>query len=529
MFKSNILGAENKKWQWTPERVYMSYRIFLAAALLLIYKVNTGSDMGRTYPELFEYAAFTYLAISILSAIFSPALMRLMPRWSPLIPVIVDILFLTTFIHASGGLGNNLGVLMMVSVAAANILLPGRVGIFVAALATISVLFEQFWFGLQQTVQNPFHLTEPALLGVSFFAIAVITRQIVQRLDRSEALSEQRQQALIQLEALNKQIVQRMRTGIMVIDDAFIILLANPSAQALFPDTANLVKYKLPESLRQLYYGWRMNPTMQRPSIQFSPTGPTVLVRFASLHAEQSNLTLVFLEDHRQLAHEAQQMKLNSLGRMSATIAHEIRNPLSAINHAADLLADGQTEPEDVRLLEIIHSHVKRVNQIVDDVLGLSRRPSNASLRFPLKDAISRLQSSLTSNGFPDIKPIAELAKKDIEIRFDPDQLDQVLFNLASNAFRHGGNEIEVTLSAGIDSHTDLPWLRIRDNGVGVDPEEQKNLFEPFYTTSKQGTGLGLFVCRELCEGNQARLEYEPHEDGAGFIITFSHPDRVFQ
>lgn len=514
---------------WTPERVYTAYRIFLAASILPIYHFNPGSDLGSFYPDLFEAAALLYLALTCLSAILQSIYRSGTRTWSPLAPVIVDILFLTTFIHASGGLGNNLGVLMMVTIAAANILLPGRIGLFVAALATLSVMFEQLWFGLQQSRQNPFHLTEPALLGVAFFVAAIITRQIVDRLATSEALSAQQARALKQLEALNKQIVHRMRTGIIVIDARFTILLSNPSAEALIPSISGLTGTHLPEEMRELYYKWRLNPTMQRPSIQFTPTGPTVLIRFASLDVDYGQLILIFLEDHRQLAHEAQQMKLNSLGRMSATIAHEIRNPLSAINHAAGLLADGEDDPANRRLIEIILNHVSRVNGIIDDVLNLSRRPANTAQRFALKDAIDRLLGDLAAAGEDTSRIVVETEATDIDIRFDPDQLNQVLVNLVANAFRHGGEDVIVTLSYGVDTRTELPWLRISDNGKGVSREAEANLFEPFHTTSRQGTGLGLFVCRELCEGNQARLAYEAQEQGAQFIITFSHPDRVFQ
>lgn len=515
--------------RWTPERVYASYRLFLAASILPIYHYNTGSGLGTTYPDLFEAAAIGYLIVTFLSIIIQALFRRLSRPWSPLVSSVVDIFFLTTFIHASGGLGNNLGVLMMVAIAAANILLPGRVGLFVAALASLSLLFEQLWFGLQQSRQNPFQLTEPALLGVAFFVVAIITRQIVDRLASSEALSARQAKALLQLEALNRQIVRRMRTGILIIDNRFRILLANPSAESLIPhDQQELTGTLLPERVRELYYSWRVNPTMQRPSVKFTPTGPTVLIRFATLDADAGELTIIFLEDHRQLAHEAQQMKLNSLGRMSATIAHEIRNPLSAINHAAGLLSDND-DPSNRRLIEIIMSHVTRVNNIIDDVLNLSRRPANAAHRLRLDDAITRLQADLAAAGESTGNIVVQPPDRPVEVRFDPDQLNQVLINLVSNAFRHGGSGVTVTISYGIDQRTELPWMLISDNGGGIDEEAEQHLFEPFHTTSRQGTGLGLFVCRELCEGNQARLDYEARDEGAHFVITFAHPDRVFQ
>src|SRR5690606_7452112 len=178
------------------------------------------------------------------------------------------------------------------------------------------------------------------------------------------------------------------------------------------------------------------------------------------------------------------------LGRMSATIAHEIRNPLSAINHAAGLLSD-DGDAGNRRLTEIIMSHVSRVNNIIDDVLNLSRRPANAAQRFRLSDALTRLRADLEPTGMGAGSVILLPSDDSVEVRFAPDQLNQVLINLVSNAFRHGGSGVTVTISYGIDPHTELPWMQISDNGAGIDKEAEAHLFEPFHTTSRQGTGLG--------------------------------------
>lgn len=516
---------------WTPERVYAAYRIFLAAALLVLFMVTLPAPVvGQADPSLYFIAALCFLALTIISTLLIRPLARRFPHWAPMPPIVIDVVLLTLLLHASGGVRSNLGVLLMVTVAAANILLPGRGGLFVAALATLAIMFEQFWFSVQEAKTNPLHLTEPALLGVSFFATAIIIRLIAQRLATSEALAQTQQQAIERLEALNNKIVQRMRTGVLVLDERLNVVLANPSAEQFFTTAHSLTTGSpAPPRLRELYYHWRANPQQHRPSMQLSATGPSVLVRFAPLDVAPYRLTLVFLEDERQLVQQAQQLKLSSLGRMSATIAHEIRNPLSAINHAADLLADVERSGEDSRLVEIIRAHVLRVNRIIDDVLSLSRRPDSVAQRLPLRDLLKDLKQSLVDRDMDVDRIHIDESAPNIEVRFDPAQLEQVLLNLISNARLYGGEETEIWLSLGIDPAFNLPWLRVQDTGPGISGQVEANLFEPFFTTSREGTGLGLFICRELCEANQARIDFEPSETGACFVITFAHPDRVFQ
>lgn len=515
---------------WTPARVYDTYRALLAFSLVAIFLFTWPQPLiGQSNPELYLGTAITYLIITILSAVLRKRINTLLRNWTPLLPFFADVLFVTTLIHASGGIESNLGILLVVSVAAASIIVIGRGGLFIAALATISIMFEQFWFSLQVRGGNPFQLTEPALLGVAFFVTSVIIQQISIRLAHSEEVAEQRRQAIHQLEAINKQIIARMRTGIIVLDPQFQVLLSNPAADLLFDAAEPLAGNAAPTPLKGLYHLWQMNPTQHRPSAQFTATGPKVLVRFADLHPHPEPLTLLFLEDQRHLAQEAQQLKLSSLGRLSATIAHEIRNPLSAINHAAGLLAESEQNKEDTRLLEIIQSHVSRVNKIIDDVLNLSRRQAASAQRFPLQQSLEKLTASLGAHGLNPSQLHCQIDNPEQEIRFDREQLDQVLFNLVSNAFRHGGSSTRIELSSGENTQTGLPWLRVQDNGIGIAESALPNLFEPFFTTSKQGSGLGLFVCRELCEANQARLDHEPTQTGACFVITFAHPDRMFQ
>ena len=511
---------------WTPARVYASYRIVLATSLAGAFLFSReGSPLGRDDPQLFLWTSLIYVGLTISSALLMNRLSRRFPNWAPLFPVAVDVLLLTLMIHASGGIQSSLSVLLMVTVASANILLPGRGGLLVAALATLAVLFEQFWFSVQLSGKDPLHLTEAGVLGIAFFITAIIVRQIAQRLAQSEALTATQRVAIGQLEALNRQIVQRMRTGILVFDPDLTVVLANQSALNLVDPDHPLIDQPLPRKIRELYYDAINHPRRARQTVQFQATGATLLVRFAELQHERPGLTLAFLEDQRQLAQEAQQLKLASLGRLSATIAHEIRNPLSAINHAAGLLGESERSDEDQRLLEIIFSHVTRVNRIIDDVLNLSKRPSGTAARLNLLEVCNSVAEQWRERG--ENVELTEVPAS-LEVRFDRQQLEQVLNNLIGNAVRHGGPGNRVRLSMAPADGKSLPWLRVQDNGPGINAEAQEHLFEPFFTTSRQGTGLGLYICRELCEANQAWLEHEPERDGASFVITFAHPERVF-
>lgn len=512
---------------WTPARVYSTYRFFLALMLLAVFLITWPDPLvGQPLPVLFIATLTVFLVYSAIWPLIQPWLNPTgRPTWV-LVSALVDTVALTLLIHASGGIGSSLTILLLVTVAAANILLPGRLGLLVASLATMAVMFEQFYYSLSFMETNPFELTGSALLGLSFFVVSVIIQQIALRLARSEALAESQRLAIARLEELNREIVQRMRTGILVFDEDRRILVANRSARELV--AGPLEGTALPRQLRDAWREWQANPARVHDPVYLSPQSQALDARFAALNDEESSLTITFLEDRARIVREAQQLKLASLGRMSATIAHEIRNPLSAIRHAAELLAEGSREPEDARLVNIIASHVNRVNAIIDGVLKLSRRPEGPVERRHLGDILAETRQRWLDRGIAEDAIRIDLARDDQDVRFDMQQLEQVLDNLIDNALTHGGEGTVVSLEGGEHPDSHLPWLKVRDNGPGVAEDAIKHLFEPFFTTSRNGTGLGLFVCRELCESNQARLDYESGPDAA-FVITFAHPDRAFE
>lgn len=511
---------------WTPARIYNVYRIAIACVLLLLHYGPDKALLGTHFPALFETTLFVYLGLTLASATLdNNRHRRAFPAWAQPAALISDLGMLTLVVHSNGGLEGGLAVLLLVTVAAGNILLRGRQGFLIAALATLSAMFEQFYFSIHTQHSSPFVLTESSLLGIAFFMVSLIIQQIAHRLEQSEKVTRQQQVAIERLEALNQQIVQRMRTGVLVFDDGFQVLMSNQSANNLF-DSPMLGK-PLPDALASRFHRWQDNPLLPLPTLRVSEQSPVLSPRFAQLDTGHENLTLLFLENTAQIAQEAQQMNLASLGRLSATLAHEIRNPLSAINHASDLLLDGDPSQEDQHLLQIIRNHVTRVNGIIHDVLDLSRRPKGQAERFILPTLIQEVTEQWKIKNTTG--RIALHCQPDMEVRFDRSQLIQVLDNLIGNALRHGGDFCEVSLHCGHHDRTGLPWLRVQDNGQGISLEARDYLFEPFYTTAKDGNGLGLYLCRELCHANQATLDLEESSKGASFVITFAHPHRQFQ
>ena len=512
---------------WTPARIYNLYRIVIATVLLASFYLSGRTVIGQYLPALFEATVVGYLILTLLSSFMDYTRPARKPAWAQPVALVIDVLVLGLVVHANGGLEGGLAVLLLVNVAGGNILLRGRLGFLIAALATLTVMFEQFYFAIQTGDGDPFQLTEAGLLGIAFFMVSLIIQQIAGRLERSEGIAARQRVAIERLEALNQQIVARMRTGVMVFDEAHRVLQSNPSADGFFGGA--MAGQHLPEPLVERYQHWRGAPHIAPAPLRPSRQSPEVSARFAAMDTGHENLTLVFLEDTARIAQEAQQLNLASLGRLSATLAHEIRNPLSAISHATELLDEDGASPEDARLLAIIRNHVQRVNGIISDVLDLSRRPRGQAARFSLDEALGEIVDGWHQRGEALHRLTLVPGDAEVAVRFDRNQFVQVVDNLIGNAFRHGGAERAVTLAYGVHPRTGLPWITVTDDGPGVPEDALPHLFEPFYTTSDRCNGLGLYVCRQLCQANQATLDHEDAQPGARFVITCAHPDRQFQ
>nr|WP_227663028.1 ATP-binding protein [Marinobacter daqiaonensis] len=518
-------------------QIYNHYRIVISlvlAGLLFVDPVQLEHPMRL--PAYYQAGVLAYLAINILIALFLMGGHRPGKRRITL-SLLTDILFIHFLLATSTGITNGLANLIIISVAAGNILTPSRVGIFYAALAAICSLSIAGW-GVMVLGENVDNVVRAGSLGILYFGAALILQSVTRRMQRSEALADSRARSIIELEKINQQIIQRMRTGIVVTDQDGHIRLANGAAEELlFGRTGHQSHHSrvLPVALLEGLAAWKADPTKRPEPCQVQQTSPMIQASFTRLDEDNSDLVLVFIEDLSKVTQQAQQMKLASLGRLTAGIAHEIRNPLGAISHAAQLMEEsGDIAEADQRMLQIIQRHSRRVNGIIENVLDLSRRRQARAELVNLRDWLAGFREDYIQASNHNGRPVditLELATSLPPARFDTSQMEQVLTNLCDNGARYSQektNEAKLVILAGATADGERAYVDVRDFGHGIPQEHRSSVFEPFFTTDKGGTGLGLYLARELCEANQAHLALlDNTESGCCFRITFAPSGRL--
>ncbi len=531
-------AAEEPDLTWRVLGTLNAFRALIAVALLTIFVAGGEPRVfGEQHPTVFWVAAAIYLLSSIISAV------ALRQRWASAnlqatAQSLLDISAVAVLMHASGGIASGLGGLLIVFVGAASLVLPRRFPLVLAAIATFAILGQQV---LAQLGDVPTDVNYPAagILGAVIFAMALATRPLGRRIQASEALARQRGVDLQNLSELNEYIVQHLRESIIVIDGDATIRLSNTSATRLLGATGQIRGLALGnvfEPLAAYIQDWRTSSEQSaHPEFTVITTGDSLRVtaHLAPLgkDGERSGPVLVFLEDASLMNERVQQSKLASLGRLSASIAHEIRNPVGAMSHAAQLLSEsaGLTE-DDKRLTEIIETHSSRVSHIIDNVLQLSRRESSRPERLSLGPWIAAFAGEFSTTlelqeGELEIGNMPD----NFEVRMDKSHLRQVLWNLCDNAVKYASETggILVELRADRLQGQGRPYVEVRDHGLGVDAATAEKMFEPFYTERSGGTGLGLYISRELCELNRATLLHLDRPGGGSiFRIVFADPDR---
>jgi len=405
-----------------------------------------------------------------------------------------------------------------------------------AAISTLAVLAQQALI-LAQGAASSSSFVSAGLLGILLFLVALAAQPLAVRLRASEALARQRGFDLANLSQLNHYIIQNLRESILVLDEDERIRLVNNSAARLLglPDTSSRAHLSLVSlELLDLVRRWRKRGGNESHSEQFMASDNATLINahFAAIDNPQTGALLIFLEDASLFAEKVQQSKLASLGRLSASIAHEIRNPVGAMSHAGQLLAESPSlGADEQRLTEIIHTNANRISSIVENVLQLSRRDKTTPERLNLEDWLGEFAGAFAkemqlSGDWMKIPAVSSPT----EILMDPSHLEQVLWNLCENALKYGASEdgrVQLKIRTGQVPNSGRPFLEIQDSGPGVPEAAREQLFEPFFTAGQEGTGLGLFICRELCECNRATLIYLPAIDGGSiFRIIFTDPQR---
>ena len=521
-------------FNWRVLALLNLYRGLVALVLAVLYYLFGSRGLVVESPPLFLSTSFAYFVF----AVFSVVLVRRRfgsPRYHTIAQVTVDLCVLTLILQTSGGVGGGLGLLFVVPVGGLSFVLRTRNALFLAALATLGVLFVT----VGQEVGGHTDIgayTSAGLLGAMLFTIATAASLIAGRMRESEALVLQKDVDLANMAELSQYILQHLRESLLVVDAGDNIRLINASAADILGNERALPNALLGEVSPRLLYclsTWRQNAGRERTPESFvaADGGRVIQPYFAPLGEGPPGPTLIFLEDTTLMAERVQQSKLAALGRLSASIAHEIRNPVGAMSHAGQLLAESPViGPGERRLTEIISSNAERVSAIINNVLQLSRREATKAQRLQLVewlDDFVREFSQTTQITGTQIRLLGDA--NSLVVRFDPGQLHQVVWNLCDNALKYGSPQTDspIEVRYGRLSPNNRPYLEVADRGTGIEEKAVERIFEPFFTGRKGGTGLGLYIARELCQLNRSVLLYEARDGGGSiFRVVFSDPQR---
>jgi two-component system sensor histidine kinase PilS (NtrC family) len=515
------------------------YRLLVPLVLLAVQSF-AGPDWAlvTARPRLFVTACIAYFTAAVLLVIAR----RL--HWSSLrivalVNASVDALAVGLILYASGGVASGLGILLVLPVLALTVLAGGRDALLIAAVAALAILGQQLFGGVTGAAPVTDYLTA-GVFGAVLFLVALAMQPVAARLHESEALVRRQELDLANLAQLSQYIVQHLRESILVIDAQDRIRLINESAAQMLGDDNAYPDALIGEASPRLLFlleSWRKAGSGAGATPPADPTFVAAdgerLIRahFAPLGAANPGPTLIFLEDTSLIAEKVQQSKLAALGRLSASIAHEIRNPVGAMSHAGQLLAESASLTSDERrLTQIIRGNADRVSGIIENVQRLSRHEPARLERLPLGAWVEEFHEEFCETmQWPRTRLAVSGTNPQVEVRVDPDQLRQIVWNLCENALKHAvgddpGQGVEIRY--GRMSGSARPFLEVADRGRGVAPEHAERIFEPFYSGGR-GTGLGLFLARELAQANSATLLYEARSGGGSiFRLVFADPRR---
>ena len=507
------------------------FRIFLAAIICWAAFSQIGNELSPSYKTfLIQAGALTYIMAALIFAYYQRN-RAYAPEEMAQFSILTDIMIVLLVLHCLGGIGSGIAVLLIFSVAIAGLLLPMQTALFFASLITLGMIIEAV---LSFENGNPqASIVQAGIYGIASFFTALAASLLGHWGREYQLLAERRHSDLAGLEQVNDLIIRRMRSGVLVVDADLKIRQMNESAWYLFgnpPVSERRLKVVAPPLLERLE-GWKQTGQLADEALLLKSTQAAVVPQFVKLPGLGGEATLIFLEDTSVISRRARDLAQASLARLSASIAHEIRNPLGALSHAAQLLGESSDlDRQDQRLVQIISDHSLRVNDIVENVLKLSRRERARIQQINISAWLRELAEEFRQeNQLPEHRLKVEGPKSSIDVLVDPSQLGQAVQNLMENALRHAASDAHqptITLRLSPIRGLREMALDIIDDGPGIPLEKRSQIFEPFFTTHNQGSGLGLFLARQLCDANQAPLEYvQMPNAGACFRILLRRQD----
>lgn len=438
--------------------------------------------------------------------------------------LMTDVIFLSLLVIALGGVEGGIGILLVFTSAISAVLLPLRMALFIASIASLSIIFGALWL-FDPEVNRTATLVQAGLFGITAMVATVMAHQLAFWARDYRLIAEKHRATLSELEQVNELIIRRMRTGVLAVNHENRIRVMNESAWFLMgsPSVRQRSLKSLSPRLEQALTEWKKDPFADQKPVLLEPSQAQVLPNFVALPSDPGFGALIFLSDNNIVARRAVELSVNSLAKLSGSIAHEIRNPLAALNHASQLLEESpQIRLPEMRLINIIQNHAKRMNGIVENILQLSRREQSRPELVPLHIFLPDFAGEFrASNLHRDIDFDTALDPGETLILFDKSQLHQCLWKLLDNAVDHASRDRpipQIRLALSRDEASGFCIITVADNGPGINKAQLSKIFEPFFTTRKEGSGLGLYIAKQLCEANQAELTVDSEPGHGAFF-----------
>ena len=547
---------QSRETFWRTLSTFTVTRLLIALLLLVFLSLNRDKPFGETEQLMYWSTCFAYLLLALCFAglaLFHRRrfLLQLAAQISTDIAV-VSILYIL-----AGGSRSGLAILYLFPLAGGAILAPLVLAFFFVAAVTLILLTESGYALLQMS--GDASISQAGLYGAAFFVAVFAINRLAARLIRQEEIAAERGSELRLQEAINRLIIADTGDGILVVRQDATVLTGNPAAEKMLgmamsheARPLNLSDHVILAPIAAAFLQWTAGPERNSAVpesgdvgqastfVLIKPAGAANAVtaqparagrrelavhlklRFARVGGEQmaQDCSIIFMQDVSEIDNQAQQLKLASMGRLTASIAHEVRNPLSAISYSASLLLEESQDPGQMRLLRIVADNVTRLNRMIEDILRLSRKANRPDEPLSLAPTVAAivaefLETHAVSKALVHVAPIAAH-----RIWFDGMHLQEVLHNLLSNALRYASGQAGSIRIDVVPASTARLELHVQDDGASIAPQVRAHLFEPFYTTSSKGTGLGLYLARELCLNNGAMLDYEYRTDAAGIMAV---------
>ena len=509
--------------------VYSYFRIILAIILIGISFI----DGSLHLKEGFEYSSFLFIACTYFFATISQAFIHHLKKYlfsttMVFFAILVDELFILALVYFGDVFSTEIAFLQTIPIAVAGMFFSGGLATIFAAFATLATLTNMLGFSLENNFQQD-QFIQAGLLGIVFFIVSLGMQTIARRIRLTEQDAYESELHAQEMAIISQHIVQRIRTGLIIFNIEGDITLTNDAAEEYLGQKS--IKHVKDTEIYSTYVKWQNDQTIHHQNIILGGELNDIQVSFSYLNYKEH--VIAFIEDVAEISQHAQQIKLASLGRLSASIAHEIRNPLSAISHSLQLLKESPDihSDEDKHLLDISKKHITRINNTISNILEMSKNKQYNPVKINLNDFLQDLREDYIDKYSKDITFIVDKPESLVHAPFDEVQLRQILSNIIDNALIFSFKEskerwVKIEIVAEQSNPYKNAAINVYDKGHGISASDKDKIFEPFFTTETAGTGLGLYIAKELCTLNQSQLDYIERDDKQYFQIRLSHPDR---